>query len=75
MDVEKTVRSVVEKQSLSSHPLGIWTSTSSVFTSSEEITERFSLRGRVRVPVTVPSVVPVCGHCREAHTGRDSFKA
>ena len=82
VDIEKlgkqSVRPVVEKPSLSSHPLWIWTSTSSVFTGSEEITERFSLRGRVHasvVTVTVPSVVSVCGHCREAHTGRNSFEA
>jgi hypothetical protein len=59
---------------LSSHPLGIWTSTSDVF-SSEEITKRFSLHSPVSVVVvTVSITVPVCGHGREAHTCRDSFE-
>lgn len=54
----------VEKGS-SSHPLGVRTPTSSVFTTGEERTERFSFRGPV----------PICRHGREAHPSRDPFEA
>jgi hypothetical protein len=69
------------KKSLSSHPLWVWTFTPSVFTGGEERAERFPLYGPVRVSVTVIIViavsigVPVRGHGREAHPGRDAFEA
>ena len=66
---KQSVRPFVEKEGLSSHPLGIWSS--AVFTGNKETAEGFLLHGHIRVSIAIP----VCGHGREAHTGRNPFEA
>jgi len=63
-----------EKICSSPHSLGVWATTSSLTINSEEITERFSLHGGVRVSVGISIAVPACVHGVEPHPGRNSFK-
>jgi len=49
----------LSKRGLPSHPRGIRASASNVFAGSEEITERLSLRGRVRVSIAFAVTLPI----------------